>query len=116
MGTSRKRGCAADTPISFGERVVLPAAGLPWFLTLFGRDTLITAYQTVAFGPLLARRALLAIAAYQGATQPTIWSWRSGCGPKPTSCAYGSTATSGSTNEAAITRSDWTGKCAGSTR
>ena len=49
-----------------GERVVLPAAGLPWFLTLFGRDTLITAYQTVAFGPLLARGALQALAAFQG--------------------------------------------------
>jgi glycogen debranching enzyme len=47
------------------ERVVLPAAGLPWFLTLFGRDTLITAYQTVAFGPELTRGALLALAAYQ---------------------------------------------------
>jgi len=46
--------------------VVLPAAGLPWFLTLFGRDTLITAYQTVAFGPRLARGALLALALFQG--------------------------------------------------
>jgi glycogen debranching enzyme len=24
----------------------LPAAGLPWFMTLFGRDSLITSYQT----------------------------------------------------------------------
>ena len=46
--------------------VVLPAAGLPWFLTLFGRDTLITAYQTVAFGPRLAQGALLALALFQG--------------------------------------------------
>jgi len=44
----------------------LPAAGLPWFLTLFGRDTLITSYQTVSFGPLLARGALLALALLQG--------------------------------------------------
>ena len=36
-------------------QVVVPAAGLPWFLTLFGRDTLITAYQTVSFGPLSRR-------------------------------------------------------------
>jgi glycogen debranching enzyme len=46
--------------------VVLPAAGLPWFLTLFGRDTLITAYQTVSFGPTLARGALLALSLFQG--------------------------------------------------
>ena len=45
---------------------MLPAAGLPWFLTLFGRDTLMTAYQTVAFGPGLAKGALLALAAFQG--------------------------------------------------
>jgi glycogen debranching enzyme len=46
--------------------VLLPAAGLPWFLTLFGRDTLITAYQTACFGPTLARGAILALARFQG--------------------------------------------------
>ncbi|MFL5685576.1 MAG: glycogen debranching N-terminal domain-containing protein [Chloroflexota bacterium] len=49
-----------------GEEIVLPAAGLPWFLTLFGRDTLLTAYQAAAFGPRLARGALIALAALQG--------------------------------------------------
>jgi len=50
-----------------GEReIMLPAAGLPWFLTLFGRDTLITAYQTIAAGQALSRGTLLALAAYQG--------------------------------------------------
>jgi glycogen debranching enzyme len=48
------------------EEIMLPAAGLPWFLTLFGRDTLITAYQTVAAGPELAKGALVALAWYQG--------------------------------------------------
>ncbi|NJC71392.1 amylo-alpha-1,6-glucosidase [Planosporangium thailandense] len=48
------------------EDVMLPAAGLPWFLTLFGRDTLITAYQTLVYGPDLARGALIALANYQG--------------------------------------------------
>ena len=48
-----------------GETIRLPAAGLPWFLTLFGRDTLLSAYQTVAFGPGLARGALVALAALQ---------------------------------------------------
>jgi glycogen debranching enzyme len=49
-----------------GQRVVLPAAGLPWYLTLFGRDTLITAYQTLSFGPELSRGALLSLADLQG--------------------------------------------------
>ncbi|MCM0677635.1 hypothetical protein NCC78_23530 [Micromonospora phytophila] len=38
-----------------GQRIMLPGAGLPWFLTVFGRDTLITAYQTLVAGPALAR-------------------------------------------------------------
>ncbi|GII25890.1 amylo-alpha-1,6-glucosidase [Planosporangium mesophilum] len=46
--------------------VMLPAAGLPWFLTLFGRDTIITAYQTLLFGPALAKGALITLADYQG--------------------------------------------------
>jgi len=46
--------------------LILPAAGLPWFLTVFGRDTLITAYQTVCFGQQLARGALLELASLQG--------------------------------------------------
>ena len=29
----------------------LPAAGMPWFMTVFGRDTLITSYQTLLLGP-----------------------------------------------------------------
>ncbi|MEU1687534.1 glycogen debranching N-terminal domain-containing protein [Micromonospora sp. NPDC005707] len=49
-----------------GQRIMLPGAGLPWFLTVFGRDTLITAYQTLAAGPSLARGALLALARLQG--------------------------------------------------
>jgi glycogen debranching enzyme len=36
----------------------LPAAGMPWFMTFFGRDTLITCLQTLLFGPELARSAL----------------------------------------------------------
>ncbi|RKN48562.1 glycogen debranching N-terminal domain-containing protein [Micromonospora endolithica] len=51
-----------------GQRVMLPGAGLPWFLTVFGRDTLITAYQTLVAGPALAQGALLALARLQGRT------------------------------------------------
>ncbi|RKR90571.1 glycogen debranching enzyme [Micromonospora pisi] len=49
-----------------GVPIILPAAGLPWFLTIFGRDSLISAYQTMAFGPTLARGTLLALATAQG--------------------------------------------------
>jgi glycogen debranching enzyme len=45
--------------------VKLPAAGMPWFMTVFGRDTLITCLQTLLFGPELARNALAALAALQ---------------------------------------------------
>ncbi|MEU5672252.1 glycogen debranching N-terminal domain-containing protein [Micromonospora sp. NPDC047753] len=49
-----------------GQRIMLPGAGLPWFLTVFGRDTLISAYQTLVAGPTLAKGALLALARLQG--------------------------------------------------
>ncbi|HYU60486.1 MAG TPA: glycogen debranching N-terminal domain-containing protein [Solirubrobacterales bacterium] len=44
----------------------LPAAGLPWFMTIFGRDSLITSYQSLPFTPDLARTALRVLAARQG--------------------------------------------------
>ena len=43
----------------------LPAAGMPWFMTVFGRDTLITCLQTLLFGPELARAALEVLAELQ---------------------------------------------------
>ena len=43
----------------------LPAAGMPWFMTVFGRDTLITCLQTLLFGPELARSALEVLAELQ---------------------------------------------------
>jgi glycogen debranching enzyme len=43
----------------------LPAAGMPWFMTVFGRDTLITSLQTLLFGPELARGALEELAELQ---------------------------------------------------
>ncbi|MGW4464764.1 amylo-alpha-1,6-glucosidase [Micromonospora sp. NPDC004704] len=49
-----------------GVPIVLPAAGLPWYLTIFGRDSLIAAYQTVAMGQRLARGSLQALALNQG--------------------------------------------------
>jgi glycogen debranching enzyme len=49
------------------ERVSLslPAAGLPWFMALFGRDSLITAYEALPFLPQLAATALETLSAFQ---------------------------------------------------
>ena len=43
----------------------LPAGGLPWFMTLFGRDSLVTAYQALPFQPELARTTLEVLAELQ---------------------------------------------------
>ena len=43
----------------------LPAAGMPWFMTVFGRDTIITCLQTLLFGPELASTALSELAELQ---------------------------------------------------
>jgi glycogen debranching enzyme len=52
-----------------GEQdVSLPAAGLPWFMTLFGRDSIITSYQALPYQPELARTTLRTLAARQGTT------------------------------------------------
>jgi glycogen debranching enzyme len=46
-----------------GERYV--AAGVPWFTTLFGRDSIIIALQSLAFRPQIAIEALGVLAARQ---------------------------------------------------
>ena len=43
----------------------LPAAGMPWFMTVFGRDAIITCLQTLLFGPELAQSALGVLAELQ---------------------------------------------------
>jgi glycogen debranching enzyme len=44
---------------------MLPAAGMPWFMTVFGRDTIITCLQTMLLGPELAKASLDALADLQ---------------------------------------------------
>ena len=44
----------------------LIAAGAPWFMTLFGRDSLLTALMTLSFDPDLARGVLATLADLQG--------------------------------------------------
>ncbi len=43
----------------------LPAAGLPWFMAVFGRDSLLTSFQALAFVPELAATTLRALALLQ---------------------------------------------------
>ena len=50
-------GAAAET--------FVPAAGIPWFAALFGRDSIVTAIQTVPVYPDFARGALDVLARYQ---------------------------------------------------
>ncbi len=42
------------------------AAGIPWFATVFGRDSIIAAYQSLALNPRLAVETLRVLARYQG--------------------------------------------------
>jgi glycogen debranching enzyme len=44
----------------------LPAAGLPWFMTMFGRDSILTSLEALPFAPELASTTLLALAERQG--------------------------------------------------
>jgi len=50
---------------SFGKDKVL-SAGVPWFSTLFGRDSIIAASQTLMLDPTIARETLTILAEYQG--------------------------------------------------
>ena len=42
------------------------AAGIPWFATIFGRDSIISAYQSLFLNPQLAVETLRVLARYQG--------------------------------------------------
>ncbi len=42
------------------------AAGIPWYSALFGRDSIIAAWQTLMLQPTIARDTLLTLAHYQG--------------------------------------------------
>jgi glycogen debranching enzyme len=50
---------------NLAERATLPAAGLPWFMALFGRDSLITSFQALPYLPGLAATTLQELAARQ---------------------------------------------------
>jgi glycogen debranching enzyme len=44
----------------------LPAAGLPWFMTIFGRDSILTSLQALPFQPELATTTLRGLGSTQG--------------------------------------------------
>ncbi|MDG4809853.1 glycogen debranching N-terminal domain-containing protein [Micromonospora sp. WMMD1120] len=58
-------------PLSLGGATV-PAAGLPWFMTLFGRDSLLTCLQTLPVTPSLAPPTLRILASLQGARRDDV--------------------------------------------
>ena len=53
------------SPLTAGRRS-LPAAGLPWFMTMFGRDSIFTSLQALPFAPELAATTLRELGMRQG--------------------------------------------------
>ncbi|MFG1951027.1 glycogen debranching N-terminal domain-containing protein [Micromonospora sp. NPDC048830] len=53
------------SPLSLGG-ATLPAAGLPWFMTMFGRDSILTCLQVLPFAPALSSTTLRILASLQG--------------------------------------------------
>jgi glycogen debranching enzyme len=53
------------SPHIMGDRS-LPAAGLPWFMTMFGRDSIFTSLQALPFTSELAATTLRALGDWQG--------------------------------------------------
>ena len=53
------------SPLIAGGRS-LPAAGLPWFMAMFGRDSILTSLQSLPFTPELAATTLQALGDWQG--------------------------------------------------
>ncbi|MEI7474871.1 MAG: amylo-alpha-1,6-glucosidase [bacterium] len=51
------------TKAQYGDYI---AAGIPWFVTLFGRDCLIAARQSLMLNPNIAKNVLLTLSKFQG--------------------------------------------------
>ena len=57
---------ALRLPVEIGDEThTVPAAGLPWFVALFGRDPLIVSLQTMTLNPDFARATLEVLGAWQ---------------------------------------------------
>lgn len=57
---------ASSTPNHPGAKGTVLSAGVPWFCTLFGRDSIIAASQVLILDPTIARETLMVLAQYQG--------------------------------------------------
>jgi glycogen debranching enzyme len=70
LETTYTRSLVDLAALRFAPRVAggksLPAAGLPWFMTMFGRDSIFTSLQALPFAPELAAATLLALGNWQG--------------------------------------------------
>jgi glycogen debranching enzyme len=69
LGQIYKRSLVDMAALRFRTGIVpgaLPAAGLPWFMAVFGRDSLLTSYQAMPYAPELAASTLRALALFQG--------------------------------------------------
>ena len=63
LGTSKGDFHALQIPE--GKEHVI-AAGIPWFATMFGRDSILAAYQSLLLSPQLANETLRVLARFQG--------------------------------------------------
>ena len=70
LKTTYRRSLVDLAALRFTTRTLpgraLPAAGLPWFMTLFGRDSIFTSLQALPFTPELAETTLRALGERQG--------------------------------------------------
>ncbi len=87
---------------NLAENATLPAAGLPWFMAMFGRDALITSFQTLPYLPELAATTLRVLAERQATLRDDFHEQEPGkilhelrfgeltaCGERPYSPYYG---------------------------
>ncbi|MEU6113394.1 glycogen debranching N-terminal domain-containing protein [Streptomyces sp. NPDC047117] len=65
QGLADLAGLRVTVPGPDGQPLRVPGAGVPWFLTLFGRDSLLTSLFALPYRPELAEATLLALTAAQ---------------------------------------------------
>ena len=69
LSVTYERSLVDLAALRFTPRILgtsLPAAGLPWFMTVFGRDSIFTSLQALPFAPELAKTTLVTLALLQG--------------------------------------------------